>query len=284
MRPAFFGEVVLPASRAVDVDFGDDFEEDVPKRYELVLEIRKDIKTVLPTVKYLVLGSGFHPSNFAKVYLIPQSPEPEVAFSVKVLPCTPRNDGDDQRPIPISVLDFLHVPKTNSLVGITASKYAPTPDVATAVVNKIFEHLAPIASTLTIFVLDFKPSALYQAYNRSLIEDRLATGLIRVLMSSKQMVDNKDNFLQLEAPNMIDGLAAAVMTHCELNGIRAMVIGLYGPDSGDAISSNISIYRASLERATVWKSLFLCQESETVIQSKLAVVARKSIPLTSVFG
>lgn len=139
-----------------------------------------------------------------------------------------------------------------------------------------------IASTLTIFVLDFKPSALYQAYNRSLIEDRLATGLIRVLMSSKEMVENKDKLLQLEAPNMVDGLAAAgkefvvffggvanlklyhwfiflVMTHCELNGIRAMVIGLYGPDSGDAISSNIAIYRASLERAAVWKSIFLCQ-------------------------
>jgi hypothetical protein len=286
MRPAYFGEVVFPPSRAVDVDFGDDFDEDVPSRSKIIIETKNDVSKVVASLKYLVIACGFHPSNFAKVHLITDQPKSEIIFNVKVYsPIKSDSEAENRLSLPISSLDFYYVPSTNSLVGVTTSKYAPTTDVANGVVAKIFEQLAKAASTVRVFIFDFKPAALYQSINRASVENRLSTmGIVRVLMSSKEKAANTDNLHQLEIPNMMDGLSASVMTHCELNGIRAIIHVLYGSDSSDAISTNVNAYHASLANAVIWKSEFFLQENASIHKSKLDAIIRQSAPVGSMFG
>jgi len=291
MRPAFFGEVVFPKSRAVDIDFGDDFDEDVPPANKVVLESKKDWKEVLSTLKYLIFACGSNPSNFAKVYLIPDNPKAEVIFSVKIFSRLEMKKDPKDGPIeidnrfpPISVLDFYHVTGTNSLIGLTTSKHAPHPEVAQEVAAKVFDHLSVIASTLRVFAFDFKPSALFQSTNRESIEERLSTfGLVRVLMSDKEKSENKDHLRRLETPNVIDGLAAAVMTRCEMNGIRGITYVLYGQDASDGLRTNVEVYRTILDAAEFWKP-FLKQESDAVVKQKLDSVIRQKAPLNSMFG
>jgi hypothetical protein len=283
MRPAFFGEVILPASRAVDVDFGDNFDEDVPPRNEIEIDVKSDIPKQT-AIKYLIIANGFHPSNFVNIHLIPSQPKAELAFTLKVLPRVANQSEEDEetQQIPTAILDFYYVPTTNSLIGVTVSKYSPMAEVAHDVVNKIFEHLGPTSSSLRIFVVDFKPSAQYQTFDRASIEDRLATnGIVRAVMTSKEHAESKNKIIQLEMPNMLDGLAGAVLTHSELNGLRAMAVVLYGPDSD--MSSNIAVFRTAFQRAELEK-LFFSQENESVIQKKLDALLRSSAPLSSVFG
>lgn len=159
MRPAFFGEVVFPRSRAVDIDFGDDFDENVQPRYEIAVDVKGDQSNVLPKVQHLIIACGFHPSSkcdlwsvilrmslpvsdFAQVHLIPDQPKSELVFSIKVFPRQPSSDEangreTEHRSNPASILDFYYVPGTSSLVGVTVSKYAPVADAAHAVVTKV---------------------------------------------------------------------------------------------------------------------------------------------------
>jgi len=64
----------------------------------------------------------------------------------------------------------------------------------------------------------------------------------------------------LETPNVLDGMAAALLTHCQIDGIPAAMFvaiqgdAIVGPDLLQALEPVLPLVRCPIEFVTVWVS------------------------------
>jgi len=247
----------------------------------------------------LILACGQHPSNFLRVYTIPDDPKPPVAFRICVYPrirASGSGSDDDLAVYPAAVdpaaadrtpmmeMDFYYVAGCSALVGVTNSNGPPDLDWALPFTDKLFAELSSTsgipAANLVVFTLDFKARAMYKSQISGDATTRSTDDSVvfRCLKSAKEKAINSNGngagSVVLEVANVIDGLSAAVISHCEIRGIRATSFVLYG--SSESGGSNIATYHASLQAVDIWKSTFLRQEIESSVQRKLRDLLRRN--------
>jgi len=209
MPIASFGQVVFPASRAVDEFSADDFDESVPNPYEIDLIKNSPVGQV----KTILFAIGLHPSNFVDVYVL--APKSVTNFSFNVYRNKDLTEG--RKPKPCFTLHGFYIAETKSLIVTTRSFIDP--QISFELNKKLFDLLGP-TTDLQVYVMDSKSDAYYygpDGYNHD------EGPFIRKIGTSKfhaQILEKEVKPMKI--PNMLDGFSAAVISHCEFNNILAV--------------------------------------------------------------
>ncbi|KAM3933090.1 proteasome assembly chaperone 1 [Leptodactylus fuscus] len=237
----FFGEVLSVFSRAVDEEDEDEDEEEAAEELdEEDKEIRKELAKkrevtltwssetsaaiesstdhTLPCTS-LILGVGDNASGFLSAYIL-SSGSWEIVGYIKLWNerCRDHNPKNDATTSSSSCTFYRSV--TDPSVMLCLCKCYVAEDQQFQWCEKVFGYLQK--SALKVTILSTCPVTDYKTIEST---HNLPAPFLKVV-TSKQYKDSAA-CSYLEQPNIVDGLPAAVMTHCQVWGVPAAFYQCY---------------------------------------------------------
>ncbi|XP_003743044.1 proteasome assembly chaperone 1 [Galendromus occidentalis] len=211
---AYFGEVREIPSRAVDDD--EEVDVELPTVYFDLPEF-SDI-TQLPSYDTVICATGLAPTVFLESYLI--SKEHRILGYIKLNPVsTPEAEflGLDYRRQSHVVGKLCYDEANRTLVCVSEKE---VPNESAAEIAQYFVELSG-SKTLECLVITSLPISQYKSAKTS----ELSLPILRQLktVSEGQVGD----IPTLETPNTLSGLGAALLTECEVRGLKACLIAQY---------------------------------------------------------
>ncbi|XP_076819999.1 proteasome assembly chaperone 1-like isoform X2 [Clavelina lepadiformis] len=225
----FFGEILPVISRAVE-----DEEEDEFLEAEIMWESHADPENSqkISKVKGLIVGVGCIATGFLDAYCLQNGETVKYGTIHETLP--------DENSTLVSVLATFHANIAHGCCTVYClCKSYLVPDKIWEFIN-VLTSAIQLDETSDVTVLD---SASYASYLQCSAEAEVP--FVKSLYTTA--FDKKNSkFPALAHPNLVKGLAAAVMTHCELKHIPAILYVCY-TDSISLDLASVNAFRPFLD-------------------------------------
>ncbi|XP_062391566.1 proteasome assembly chaperone 1 [Sardina pilchardus] len=268
----FFGEVLSVHSRAVEEDDREDEEDENEEDAEIRRELEEKRKVHLkwcPEVSQafeassdktlqcsnLIITVGTNATGFVSAFILNSASWNRIGWlSLWNERNRNRNDLMDSPPVPGEPSCVIYQQKEGSVLICQCACYVAE-DQLFQWTEKVFASLQ--RRGLTVTVLSDAPIAEYKTSDYHHESD---IPFLRALKTSAYK--EKVNCPFLEQPNIVTGLPAAVISHCQIHGIPAVVYQSYS----DVISAD-SVTMETYKLALTWtKSIKLEPPTTDILQ------------------
>ncbi|XP_033125671.1 proteasome assembly chaperone 1-like [Anneissia japonica] len=245
MEPAaYFGDVVTQISRAVDDDEEDcQLDESLLPVLRWCPSIRQQLEassTKCLKCSILMVAVGAEAVGFSQAYLLPEDPE---ILGVIASGMSSLDKNSFSQKADSDKTCFIHRLASNPEVLVVLCKSNVAPEQAFSWTQQLFENIE--SENLYVTVLS---SSLVTEYKSSKLVSELSTPFIRALRSSAYKAKPQSPFL--EAPNMVSSLPAAVLNHCQVNSIAAVLYVAF-VDSPHVDVESMEVFKPVLEATPV---------------------------------
>ncbi|XP_071956786.1 proteasome assembly chaperone 1-like [Antedon mediterranea] len=211
---AYFGDVVRQISRAVDDEEDVEFNESTLPVLRWCPSIRKQIEGGNRlTCSVLVVAVGAEAVGFCQAYLLPEDPEILGVFSTRM---TTLDKNSFSQKADLDKTCYIHRIASSPEVLVVLCKSTVAPEQSFTWTEQLFEHIK--TENLYVTVLS---SSLVTEYRSSRLVSELPTPFLRALRSTAYKAKPQSPFL--ESPNMVSGLPAAILNHCQIQSIAAVL-------------------------------------------------------------
>ncbi|CAN7994093.1 proteasome assembly chaperone 1 [Ixodes scapularis] len=237
----FFGEVLPIHSRAVDDN--EDENVETPSVF-FDLDSKYDDVSSLPAYDLVCVATGAAPNIFAQCYLLPDSYQ--VLGSIRLN--ASRHDASDPSSSAVWGLDYMRRPDTlgkllhyaghgNGVLYCVCEKEVPPENCAA-----IARHFVQLSKSTNVTSVSFTalPASEYKSKGRPEFP------LLRQLRTCSFKSGPEETVPDLETPNTVSGLSAAMLTECEVGGMSGVLYVLYC-DTAEVDSSVVRALEPALK-------------------------------------
>lgn len=238
----FFGEVLPIHSRAVDDNEDENVES--PSVYFDLDSKYQDVSS-LPSYDLVCVATGVAPSIFVQCYLVPE--DHQLLGSIRLNasthddacrdPASSATWGLDYSRRPDTLGKLLHFAGGGGVLYCVCDKELPLENCA--VIARHFVELSK-SNRVTSVSLTALPASEYKSKGRP------EYPLLRQLRTCAFAAGEEESIPNLETPNTVSGLAAALLTECEVRDLPGLLLVLYC-DTPDVDSSVVRALEPALK-------------------------------------
>lgn len=258
----FFGEVLSVYSRAVEEDDDDDLtqnEEDEQIRREIEEKRSVRVQWISQTsvsCSHLIIAVGLNASGFMSAYVLSSGSWSAVAWVSLWNERSHSSSRTDSAPVPGEPACVLYQQEHNPSVMVCLCTCYVAEDQLFQCAEKVLGCVQNRALTVTVLsdcgLAEYKTSD-YLSGNSTPFLRALKTDAYTGAVACRL----------LEQPNIITGLTAAVLSHCQVHQIPAVVYQCYS-DVTHPDSFTMETYKASLTGLSAAVKLDPCPSSDVL--------------------